>query len=141
MITKLTINNNSEPFKYNDIVWQYQVLKDNSLYTICMYCSNNIYKFECTASNMDEVLRIINFHMGYFLDKLGATFNEVQTIYCPDCEDILNNQNELVSTSEIDEYDMPDKPNYVCKICLDIYKDNILQDRDYIDTLNLLRHA
>lgn len=141
MINKLTINNNSQPFKHNNIIWQYQVLKYGSVYTINMYCNSSLYKFECTAQNMDEVLRIINFHMGYFLDRLGATFDKVQTIYCPDCENILNNQDELLSTECIDQYDMPNKHEYVCSTCLDIYKDEIQQDKDWICTLDSLRHA
>lgn len=139
MITKLNCNNNSAPFKYGDIIWQYQVSKH--MYDIDMYCNDDRYKFECSTNNMEEALKIINFHMGYFLDGLGATFEKVQTIYCPDCERILDNEDELLSTDCIDDYDMPDKPEHVCCACLDIYKDEIQQDKDWHDTLNSLRHT
>ena len=139
MITKLNCNNNSAPFKHSDLIWQYQV--SNHMHDISMYCNSNLYKFECTASNMEEVLRIINFHMGYLLDILGTTFDQVQTIYCPDCENILNSQDELLSTDCIDEYDMFNKHEYACGTCLDIYKDEIQQDEAWRDTLDSLRHA
>jgi hypothetical protein len=141
MITKLNYNNNSDPFKHNDIIWQYQVLKDGSAYTISMYCNDSMYKFECNATNMEEVLRVINFHLGYFLDTLHTTFDKVQNIYCPDCENILDNEDKLLSTDCIDEYDMPNKHEYVCSICLDTYKDEIQEGRDWHDTLDSLRHA
>ena len=128
MITKLNCNNNSAPFKYGDLIWQYQVSKH--MYDISMYCNNSdLYKFECTSQSIEEALRIINFHMGYFLDILRTTFDEVQTIHCPDCENILNSQDELLSTDCIDEYDMPNKHEYACSTCLDIYKNEIQMDR------------